>query len=68
MNPFVDEKQKPPTTAPPLKPRGRPIRPLRPKNIPGVMEDAPGRSKIDRVPAGGGYRILRQPHLLDSEE
>jgi hypothetical protein len=44
------------------------IRPLDPKHIPCVKEDLAGRDHIPRVPAGGGYRILRCPSLLDSEE
>jgi hypothetical protein len=57
-----------PPTNPPPRPRGRPIHPIHSGHIPNVSEDENQRDKIARVPAGGGYRILRRPRLLDSEE
>jgi hypothetical protein len=48
-------------------PKTRSRRPNRPKDLTRFIDDDP-RDKIERVPAGGGYRILRRPRMLDSEE
>jgi hypothetical protein len=35
---------------------------------PAERQDEPPDDAIERVPAGGGFRILRCPRLLDADE
>ncbi len=52
-----------------LPKRVRPITPRRAGQMPKTTGDEPpSADKPQRVPAGGGYRVLRRPRLLDGEE
>ncbi len=49
-------------------PKTIPIRPLAAKMIPKTRHNRDNcREVADRFPAGGGYRIIRRPRLLDGE-
>jgi hypothetical protein len=56
---------------PPTNPRPRePERPVRRQRIrlPTVSDLENHPDRVQRIPSGGGYRILRRPRLLDCED